>query len=73
MASGALRLLEVSAYGVGILTRLPPFMADSWAQMPVIVQFALVTASGNGARRFTMAVMNSCTGEDAIHRDRYLE
>ena len=33
-------------------TRSPPFMADSWAQMPTMVQLALVAASGFWRWRF---------------------
>jgi hypothetical protein len=34
----------------GMSTRLPPLIADSWAQSPTMVQFAEVAASGRGGR-----------------------
>ncbi len=43
----------------GTSTRFPPFIADSWAQMPAMVQLAARRASTADSRPSTMARMNS--------------
>jgi hypothetical protein len=44
----------------GIATIFPPAIADSWAQIPVLVQLADFTSSTYGFRFSTMLRMNSC-------------
>src|SRR5947208_2620369 len=44
----------------GIATRSPPFMADSWAHSPTIVQLALVGASGRAGLSPRMAISQLC-------------
>src|SRR5262245_28377550 len=44
----------------GIVTRSPPFMALSCAQMPTSVQFALVGASGNAGCAPSTAIRKLC-------------
>jgi hypothetical protein len=46
---------------VGIETRFPPFVADSWAQSPTMVQLAEVSASGSAGRSPRTALRNAWT------------
>ena len=46
---------------VGIATRSPPFMADSWAQRPTMVQLAEVSASGRAGRSPRIALSKAWT------------
>lgn len=52
---------EGSRQKVGISTLLPPFIADSWAQRPTIVQLAEVSASGSAGRSPRTALRNAWT------------
>ena len=52
-------LLGNVAVNSGNLTISPPFSADSWAQIPTLVQLALVRAFGQGSRSARIAVTNS--------------
>jgi hypothetical protein len=50
-----------AVHNSGMSTRLPPFIADSWAHRPTIVQFAEVAASGRAGRSPLTALKNACT------------
>ena len=45
----------------GMSTRFPPFIADSWAQRPTMVQLADVSASGRGGRSPLRALRKAWT------------
>src|SRR5205823_9277414 len=45
---------------VGSTTRSPPFIADWWAQIPTIVQFADVAASGSAGLSPRTAIKKLC-------------
>jgi hypothetical protein len=53
--------MTMSRQNVGMTTRWPPFMADSWAHRPTMVQLAEVAASGNAGRSPLTALKNACT------------
>ena len=51
--------LEKLNFGISILS--PPFIADSWAQIPAAVQLAVVIPLGQGWRSSKILLTNSCT------------
>src|ERR1700722_1062385 len=56
-----IRVPSVAIQNFGIVTRSPPFIADWCAQIPTIVQFADVAASGSGGRSPRIALSHACT------------